>query len=100
MSLVDAGLKPGHLFGCSTQDLSVHAELSTRLSLPYALLSDQDLLLQQSLKLSTHGYQGQIVLRRITLAIDKGRVVKVWYPITQPVENVNDVLGWLKEYSP
>ena len=95
-SLLDAGLLPGHLFGCSTQPQSVHKELSSRLHLPYALLSDERLELQRSLALPTFDWQGKTLIRRLTLAIDKGRVVKVWYPVFPPDKAVVDVLEWLK----
>ena len=97
-SLVDAGLAPGHLFGCSTQPSSVHAELSTRLHLPYALLSDEQLALQKSLSLPTFEWEGKTLIRRLTLVVDAGRIVKVWYPVFPPDKNVEFVLEWLKKY--
>ncbi|KAF7789948.1 hypothetical protein EIP86_000896 [Pleurotus ostreatoroseus] len=95
-SFVAAGLRPGHLFGCSTQEPAVHAELSSRLHLPYALLSDEKLALQRALSLPTFEWQGRTLIRRITLAVDKGVIVKVWYPVFPPDKNAGDVLSWLR----
>ena len=97
-SLLSAGLPPGHLFGCSTQPPSVHAELSARLHLPYALLSDEQLGMQQALSLPTFEWQGKTLIRRLTLAVEKGAVVKVWYPVF-PSDKIADVLDWLKGYT-
>ena len=72
--------------------------MSTRLALPYALLSDEQLVLQRSITLPTFEYQGRTLIKRITLAIDQGKIVKVWYPVFPPDKNVNDGLDWLKEY--
>ncbi|KAJ3558349.1 hypothetical protein NM688_g973 [Phlebia brevispora] len=95
-SLLSAGLHPGHLFGCSVQEPADHAEFSARLCLPYALLSDGDLVLQRGLSLPTFEWEGQTLTRRLTLAVDKGRVVKFWYPVFPPEKDVDTVLAWLK----
>ena len=39
------------------------------------------------------------MIRRLTLAVDKGEIVKLWYPVFPPDKNVNDVLDWLRTYS-
>ncbi|KAJ3558358.1 hypothetical protein NM688_g974 [Phlebia brevispora] len=98
-SLLSAGLHLGHLFGCSTQEPSVQAELSTRIHLPYALLSDEELALQRGLSLPTFEWKGRTLIRRLTLAVDKGKIVNVWYPVFPPDKNVDVVLPWLREYS-
>lgn len=77
----------------------MHAELSNRLHLPYALLSDESLSLQRALNLPTFEWQGRTLIRRLTLAVHKGRIVKVWYPVFPPDKNVNDVLDWLEQYT-
>ena len=49
--------------------------------LPYDLLSDEKLEFQRALNLPTFEWEGQKVIRRLTLAIEDGKVVKWWYPI-------------------
>ena len=68
-----------------------------RLGLPYDLLSDDKLEFQTALDLPTFEWQGKIVIRRLTLAIQDAKVVKWWYPIFPPDSNVFHVLEWLKE---
>lgn len=98
-SFLAAGLPPGHLFGCSTQEPAVQSELSSRIHLPYALLSDEELALQRALALPTFEWQGRTLIRRLTLAVDQGKIVKVWYPVFPPDKDAIDVLGWLRDYS-
>lgn len=98
-SLLTAGLKPGHLFGCSTQSTDVHAEFVERLHLPYPLLSDAELQLTNALNLPTFEYQGRKLVRRLTIAVQAGKIVKVWYPVFPPDKGVEDVIAWLKQLS-
>ena len=67
--------------------------------MPYDLLSDEKREFQESLKLPTFEWEGKKVIRRLTLAIEDGRIVKWWYPIFPPDSNVYNVLEWLKERS-
>lgn len=76
----------------------MHSELSSRLHLPYGLLSDEELALQRSLVLPTFEWQGRTLIRRMTLAVDQGKIVKVWYPVFPPDKNVVDVLDWFRGY--
>ena len=34
--------------------------------------------------------------QRLTLVADRGRIVKVFYPVFPPDENAGDVLAWLR----
>jgi peroxiredoxin len=85
------------LYGLSTQDTQYQQEVHTRLHLPYDLLSDEKHEFQRALNLPTFEWEGQNVIRRLTLAIEDGKVVKWWYPIFPPDSNVFHVLEWLKE---
>jgi peroxiredoxin len=85
------------LYGLSTQDTQYQQEVHTRLHLPYDLLSDEKLEFQRALNLPTFGWEGRNLIRRLTLAIEDGKVVKWWYPIFPPDSNVFHVLEWLKE---
>ena len=85
-----------HLFGCSTQDSKYQSEVKERVHLTYDLLSDNHLELQRALSLPTFEYQGETLTRRLTLAIEDGKIVKHWYPIFPPDSNVKFVLEWLE----
>lgn len=85
------------MYGLSTQDTAYQQEVHKRLHLPYDLLSDEKREFQERMRLPTFEWQGQKVIRRLTLAIEDGRIVKWWYPIFPPDSNVYNVLEWLKE---
>lgn len=85
------------IFGVSTQSPSYQAEVHERLHLPYDLLSDEHLEFQKSLSLPTIDWEGAKLLRRITLAIQNGKIIKVWYPVFPPDKSAEEVVAWLKE---
>ncbi|KAI9750631.1 MAG: hypothetical protein M4579_006378 [Chaenotheca gracillima] len=88
-----------NLYGLSTQSSAYQKEVHDRLELPYELLSDETLAFQQALELPTFDWHGTKVIRRVTLALQDGKLVKWWYPIFPPDKNVDLVLEWLKERS-
>jgi len=86
-----------HVFGVSTQDTAYQLELKERVHLPYQLLSDEKLELIGLLKLPTFEFNGQTLIKRLTLAVEGGRIVKVWYPVFPPDKSAAEVLKWLNE---
>ena len=85
-----------HLFGLSTQDTAYQQEAAERLHLPFAILSDEKLVLTKALRLPTMEVAGLTLLKRMALVIDDGRITKVFYPVFPPDRNAADVLVWLK----
>ncbi|OZJ04778.1 hypothetical protein BZG36_01847 [Bifiguratus adelaidae] len=85
-----------HIFGSSTQDTPYQKELADRLHLPYLLLSDDHLELTRALRLPTFDVEGMTLVKRLTMIIRKGVIVKVFYPVFPPNQNASDVLAWLK----
>jgi peroxiredoxin len=85
------------VFGVSTQSSEYQAEVHKRLHLPYDLLSDQELRLQEALELPTFDWEGGKVFRRMTVAIEGGMVIKVWYPVFPPDKATEDIVTWLRE---
>ena len=92
-----SSLGVSQVFGLATQSPEYQNEVHGRLQLPYDLLSDQDLEFQQAMKLPIFEWEGGAVLRRVTLAIEGGMVVKVWYPVFPPDKATDRVVRWLKE---
>jgi len=86
-----------HLFGLSTQDTDYQREVVSRLHLPFPILSDSNFELTQALQLPTFNFGdfGKL-LKRLTLIIINGTIVKVFYPIFPPDKNVTEVIQWLK----
>lgn len=85
-----------HIFGVSTQDTSYQQELKQRVHLPYQILSDEKLEMIKGLKLPTFEFQGMTLIKRLTLAVEDGKIVQVWYPVFPSDKNAGEVLQWLK----
>ena len=84
------------VFGISTQTTAYQAEAATRLHLPFALLSDGDRKLADALRLPMMEVGDMILNRRLTLIVEGGRIVKVFYPIFPPDRNAGDVMAALR----
>ncbi len=84
------------LFGLSSQDTAYQQEAATRLHLPFAILSDEKLVLTKALKLPTFVTSGMTLLKRMALVIDDGVITKVFYPVFPPDKNAEEVIGWLR----
>jgi peroxiredoxin len=85
-----------HLFGISTQNSDDQREATSRLHLPFPLLSDAGLAFARTLKLPTFDAAGRTLLKRLALIADDGRIMKVFYPVFPPDRNAPDVLDWLR----
>jgi len=85
------------VFGLSTQDTAYQREASGRLRLPFPLLSDEKLEFARALGLPTFEAEGMILIRRLTLVVENGEIVKVFYPVFPPGRNAEEVIGWLSE---
>jgi peroxiredoxin len=84
------------VFGLSTQGTDYQREVVERLHLPFPLLSDADLLLTRALQLPTFDFEGETLLRRLTLILSDGRIEKVFYPVFPPDRNAGEVIAWLQ----
>jgi peroxiredoxin len=89
-----------HMFGLSTQDTAYQREVAERLHLPFPLLSDAKLELGRALGLPTFTVAGMTLLKRLTMVIDGGIIVKVFYPVFPPDKNAEDVLAWVQAATP
>lgn len=83
------------VFGLSTQSTEYQREAAGRLELPFELLSDEGLALANALELPTFEVEGMVLIKRLTLVIDGGRIEKVFYPVFPPNENAEEVFEWL-----
>jgi peroxiredoxin len=86
------------VFGLSTQPTAYQQELSARMHLPFAVLSDADLRLTHALKLPTMTVAGETLIKRMAWIVDQGRITHVFYPVFPPDQNASDVLAWLKAH--
>lgn len=86
------------VFGVSTQDTAYQREAVERLHLPFELLSDAELRFARALRLPTFAVDGMTLLKRLTLIVADGVVVKVFYPVFPPHKNAEEVLAWLAQH--
>jgi peroxiredoxin len=86
------------VYGLSTQDSDYQREAVARLHLPFSLLSDADLAFIKALCLPTFTFEGMILIKRVTLIIEDGQIIKVFYPVFPPDQNAADVIAWLSSY--
>ena len=84
------------VFGLSTQDTEYQSEAAGRLRLSFALLSDAELAFAGALGLPTFEVEGTVLLKRLTLVIEGGRIEKVFYPIFPPDKSAAQVVEWLE----
>ena len=84
------------IFGVSTQDTAYQQELRERVHLAYHILSDEKLEMIKALTLPTFEWQGKSVIKRLTLAVEDGKIVQVWYPVFPSDKNPGEVVEWLK----
>lgn len=85
-----------NIFGLSTQDTAYQKEVHGRLHLPYQLLSDEKLEFAQALRLPLFEWEGRKLIKRMSMAVVDGRIVRVWYPVFPPDKSADEVLRWLR----
>nr|MBA2536650.1 peroxiredoxin [Actinomycetota bacterium] len=83
------------VFGLSAQTTGYQRELVERLHLPYPVLSDAAHELRRALRLPTFEFEGETLLRRFTLVVERGRIEHVFYPVFPPDRDAETVLAWL-----
>lgn len=83
------------VFGLSTQSTSYQQEFADRLALPFALVSDETFALQRALGLPTFTTGGVTYLKRLTIAVNNGRIARVYYPVPLPAAHPREVCAWL-----
>lgn len=85
------------VFGLSTQSTEYQTEVVDRLHLPYPLISDENLEFTSALNLPTFQVENMELLSRLTLIFIKGKIVKYFYPVFPPNENINQVIDWIRK---
>ncbi len=83
------------MFGLSTQPTAYQRELVERLGLPFEVASDEEFAFQRALELPTFSTGGVTYLKRLTLAINDGRLERVYYPVAAPAAHAREVCAWL-----
>ena len=66
-----------------------------RLKIPFDILSDENLLFTNNLKLPIFEIEKKKFIKRLTMIVEKSVIKKVFYPIYPVEKHVDDVLKWL-----
>lgn len=91
-------LGASHLFGLSVQTSDYQREAAERLHLPFPLLSDQDYLLADALRLPSMEVEGRRLLKRLTMILRDREILHVNYPVFPPDRDAPDVIAWLQAH--
>ena len=82
--------------GLSAQTLDDQIEFAERNQMPFPVISDEWLELARDPGLPTFDVEGLTLYKRLALVAERGRIVKVFYPVSPPNRNAQDVVDWLK----
>jgi peroxiredoxin len=82
--------------GLSAQELVDQTEFAERNHMPYPVIADPELRLRDELQLPTFEIAGHTLYKRLTLIAERGRIMKVFYPVFPPDRNAADVVAWLR----
>ncbi|HEX4521189.1 MAG TPA: peroxiredoxin [Gaiellaceae bacterium] len=81
--------------GISSQALADQVEFANRNRMPFPVAADPELRLRDALGLPTFETSGLELYKRLAIIAERGRIVKVFYPVFPPDRNAENVLGWL-----
>jgi len=85
------------VFGLSTQSTEYQQEAANRLHLPFPLLSDEAGEFSQALRLPSFEFAGMRLLKRLTLLINRGRILHCFYPVFPPDKDAETVIAWIRD---
>jgi peroxiredoxin len=84
--------------GISTQTIDYNKEMTTRLKIPFDVLSDEQLKLKTTINLPIFLIKNKYYFKRLTLVIEKNIIKKVFYPIYPVNKHIDEILKWLKKH--
>ena len=86
------------VMGLSAQTTAAQQAFASRKEITFPLLSDSDLTLSAELGLPTFSAGDLRLYKRLTLAAESGRIVKVFYPVFPPDTHPAEVLAWSEHH--
>ncbi|HME82586.1 MAG TPA: peroxiredoxin [Candidatus Eremiobacteraceae bacterium] len=84
------------VFGLSTQTSEYQQEMAARLELEYPVLSDERHRLTDALRLPTFEYNGERLIKRLSLIAIDGTIEHVVYPVFPSDADAPAVVAWLR----
>jgi peroxiredoxin len=88
-----------HLYGLSTQNTAYQQEATSRLHLPFALLSDEKFAFAEAMRLPTFTVDGMRLIKRMAWVIDNRIITHVFYPVFPPDKNADVVVAWIRDHA-
>ena len=82
--------------GLSAQPLEQQIEFARREHMPFPVIADPRLELADALGLPVFEFAGTTLYKRLTLVLEAGHVVQVFYPVFPPDRNAVEVVDWLR----
>ena len=82
--------------GISSQSVDENKEMTSRLKVPYDVLSDDKLQLSNELNIPTFSVGSKIFLKRTTLIVEKKIIKKVFYPINDINNHIGESIEMVK----
>ena len=90
------------IYGFSTQESSYQQEMTTRLHLPFVVLSDAVLAVCKALNLPTFTVESvkpqSVLVKRLTLIVIDGIIKHVLYPVFPSSASAEDTIAFLKAH--
>lgn len=80
------------VFGLSAQKTADQQAFARRVALTFPLLSDEGFAFANALRLPRFETGGATYLKRLTLQLDNGRIVRCLYPVHPPHTHARDLL--------
>ncbi|MBZ5536456.1 MAG: redoxin family protein [Acidobacteriia bacterium] len=59
------------------------------------MLSDSALAFTGALRLPVFEVEGMILIKRVTMILNTGKIIKMFYPVFPPDQNAREVAEWL-----
>lgn len=84
------------VFAASTQSTAYQQEFVQRMHIPFDVISDEGFRLVEALRLPTFTYHSNRFVTRLTLILNRGKIVHVVYPVFPPDKNADLVLAWIR----
>ncbi len=85
------------VYGLSTQTPEYQREMAERLQLPYEVLSDHERALTRALRLPTFDFNGETLIKRLSMVVRDGVIEHVAYPVFPSDADAPAILEWLRD---
>ena len=82
--------------GLSTQNVNDIKEMTSRLLIPYDVVSDEKLTFINKMKLPIFKIGKKVYIKRMTMIVEKSTIKHFFYPVFPPDLHFKEVLKWLE----